>query len=252
LPGSAAEIQRLLALAGSRRQVVLAREQATWSKLRVVLPQARFAHLATHGFFQATALSHEEQRLERQRKTWEFQADRPTARVGLGLRSPLSYTGLVLAGANRPSAAEDGGLVTGEDLVELPLEGLRLCVLSACETGLGDLGPLTGEGAQGLERAFHLAGCPNVIASRWQVDDQATAALMAKFYHELWTNGKSPLAALREAQLTILRHPERIAVLANRAAPNTGTVIRLSADGPAPRRAPTKLWAAFVLSGVGQ
>jgi len=252
LPGTAAEIQQVTGLAGARARVVLAKDEATWSKLREALPQARYAHLATHGFFNAKALLEEGLRVERQLKAWEFQADRMSERPGLGLRSPLSYTGLVLAGANRPSGAEDGGIVTGEALVELPLEGLRLCVLSACETGLGDLGAVGGEGVQGLQRAFHLAGCPNVIASLWSVNDQATAALMAKFYHELWSKGKTPLAALREAQLTILRHPERIAALADRAAPNADTVIRLPPGIETERRAPTKLWAAFVLSGVGQ
>src|SRR6202043_3651588 len=101
-----------------------------------------------------------------------------------------------LAGANAPTPAGEEGIVTGEALVELPLEGLRLCVLSACETGLGALG-LSGEGVQGLQRAFHLAGCPNVVASLWNVNDQATAALMARFYHELWINKKPPIEALR-------------------------------------------------------
>ena len=77
------------------------------------------------------------------------------------------------------------------------------------------VGELTeGEGVQGLQRAFHLAGCPDVIASLWQVDDAATAALMAKFYHELWVNRRPPLEALRDAQLTVYRHPERVPALA--------------------------------------
>jgi CHAT domain-containing protein/Tfp pilus assembly protein PilF len=252
LPGTAAEIQQVSALAGKRSKVVLAKHDANWSKLKEALPQARYAHLATHGFFNAKAMLDEHQREERHLKTWEFQADRPTQRMGLGLRSPLSYTGLVLAGANNPRGADEGGIVTGEALVELPLEGLRLCVLSACDTGLGALGPVAGEGMQGLPRAFHLAGCHNVIASLWNVNDQATAALMAKFYHEMWNNGKTPLAALREAQLTILRHPERIATLVDRAAPDFNRTIELPAQAVTRLRAPTKHWAAFVLSGVGQ
>src|SRR5690349_17031645 len=130
---------------------------------------------------------------------------------GSGARNPLAYTGLVLAGANRPDAAPERGIASGETLAELPLENLRLAVLSACETGLGAIE--AGEGVQGLTRAFHLAGCPNVVASLWTVNDAATAALMAQFYHELWVNGRPPLAALRQAQLTIFRHPDRIPVL---------------------------------------
>jgi CHAT domain-containing protein len=75
----------------------------------------------------------------------------------------------VLAGANDPAkAGPDGGILTGLNIVDLPLEKLRLCVLSACETGLGEL--TDAEGVLGLQRAFHAAGCPNVVGSLWQVD----------------------------------------------------------------------------------
>jgi CHAT domain-containing protein len=129
-------------------------------------------------------------------------------------------------------------------------------VLSACETGLGEL--TAGEGVLGLQRAFHVAGCPNVIGSLWKVDDAATAALMAQFYHELRARKRSPLEALREAQLTIYRHPERIADLAGeRGRPALDAAARLGSaaarkPGEAPKTTPTKLWAAFMLSGVGR
>jgi len=258
LPGTAAEVRQVFAVSGTRAKKELTKERATWEALKESLPKARYAHLATHGFFNLDALLQEQKRVERQLKTWELLADRPTQRLGLGLRSPLSYTGLVLAGANLPAQARVGGIATGEALVDLPLENLRLCVLSACESGLGDLGPVAGEGVQGLPRAFHLAGCPNVISSLWNVNDKATAALMARFYHELWVSGKTPLEALRAAQLTILLHPERIDDLADRSRPNFTNVIAMPADqhttpgAAASKRTPTKLWAAFVLSGVGQ
>ena len=102
--------------------------------------------------------------------------------------------------------------MSGLSVVDLPLSKTQLVTLSACETGLGEL--TGGEGVQGLQIAFHLAGCPNVIASLWKVNDAATAALMAKFYHELWVNKKPPSEALREAQITIYHHPELIADLA--------------------------------------
>src|SRR6202043_447998 len=92
------------------------------------------------------------------------------------------------------------------------LEQLQVGMLSACETGLGEVGG--GEGVFGLQRAFHVAGARNVVASLWNVNDQATAALMAQFYHNLWQEKMAPLPALRQAQLTIYRHPERIKVLA--------------------------------------
>jgi CHAT domain-containing protein len=75
-----------------------------------------------------------------------------------------------------------------------------LAVLSVCETGLGDVAG--GEGVFGLQRAFHLAGARNVVATLWKVDDTATAALMAVFYRELWEKGQPPIEALRRAQWT--------------------------------------------------
>jgi hypothetical protein len=88
-------------------------------------------------FFRALAL--EQQRLEAQRKDWEFGAGTDPARAGLGARSPLGFTGLVLAVANLSAKpGGDTGIVTGDALVSLPPEGLRLYVLSICETGLGE------------------------------------------------------------------------------------------------------------------
>jgi CHAT domain-containing protein len=129
-------------------------------------------------------------------------------------------------------------------------------VLSACETGLGDL--TEGEGVIGLPRAFHLAGCPDVVASLWRVEDAATAALMTRFYHELWVNKRPPLEALREAQLTIYRNPDSIPDLAGeRGELKKNEAVRLPSAAPEvkpgekPKRAETRRWAAFVLSGLG-
>jgi CHAT domain-containing protein len=152
-------------------------------------------------------------------------------------------------------AGDDLGIVTAEAIAGLPLGGLELAVLSACETGLGLVGG--GEGVFGLQRAFHLAGAHNVMASLWKVDDDATAALMAIFYDQLWRQGKPPIEALRMAQLTLYYHPERIGELARaRGTPDFDTVVtrpvRPSASGGAAPHADAKDWAAFVLSGWGR
>jgi CHAT domain-containing protein len=172
-------------------------------------------------------------------------------------------SGLVLAGANRPSsaaaqddpAADDLGIVTAEAIAGLPLPDLELAVLSACETGLGLVGG--GEGVFGLQRAFHLAGTHNVVASLWKVDDQATAALMAVFYDQLWRQNQPPIAALRTAQLTLYYHPERAGELAQaRGTPDFEKLVSRPVDASsaraAGRRADAKDWAAFVLSGWGR
>jgi CHAT domain-containing protein len=253
LPGTAAEVQQVLRSAAERPTVRLEKEGATWAALREALPRARYAHLATHGFYDVPALAAELQREKVLRKAWTFDPERPAMWSALGLRSPLSYTGLVLAGVNRTAAAQEA-VVTGETLVDLPLEGLRLCVLSACDTSLGAQFTNLGEGVQGLPRALHLAGCANVVASLWPVNDQATAALMTRFYHVLWTEGKTPLEALRQAQLAVYRHPEQLAAWAQeRRPPSARDTVPVPATPPqGAARTPTKLWAGFVLSGVGQ
>lgn len=246
LPGTAAELRQLTALAGQRPVVALQGERATGRALQDALPRVRYAHLATHGFHDESALA--AQRREQDAPSGRHMKDGIGRRLDLPV--PLACTGLALAGANDPNS---DGIVTGEALIGLPLDDLRLCVLSACESGLGDLGPVSGEPAQGLPRALHLAGCANVISSLWNVNDRATAALMSRFYHELWVAKRSPIEALRQAQLTILRHPGRIADLADRGRPDFARTVRLPAEPRAlHQRAPTRLWAAFVLSGAGR
>jgi tetratricopeptide (TPR) repeat protein len=248
LPGTAAELAKLQELAGPRDVVLLRQGEARWDKLQQGLAQSRYAHLATHGYYGEKALGLERQRLARQWQDW--QPGQARSALGHGARSPLGFIGLALAGANRPQG-EVPSIVTGEQLLELPLEELRLCVLSACESGLGDLGPLTGEAVQGLPHALHLAGCPNVISSLWNVNDQATAALMAKLYDGLWREGKTPLEALRQAQLLVYGHPELVAELAERG-PTALKTLRLPPAAAPGRPAATKLWAGFVLSGSGR
>jgi CHAT domain-containing protein len=174
-------------------------------------------------------------------------------RVGSGALSPFVLSGLVCAGANRKETP-GRGLLTAEALLNADLSGLELAVLSACETGLGDVGG--GEGVLGLQRGFHVAGCRNVVASLWRVDDQATAALMQLFYRNLWQKKQPPLEALRQAQLALYYQPEQLAGLARgeRAAFER---VELPAkagrpEGSARPRAPIRQWAAFTLSGPGR
>jgi CHAT domain-containing protein/Tfp pilus assembly protein PilF len=258
LPGTARELDRVVQRAGKRAVRRLSGGEASTARLLAELPKARWAHIATHGFF-ADAKFRSALRLDEKLFAGHgFRGGLPP-----GARNPLVLSGLVLAGANvalpkDPDArlSSDSGILTAEAIASLPLHRLELAVLSACETGLGEVAG--GEGVFGLQRAFHLAGARNVVASLWKVDDQATAALMALFYDKMWRQNKPPLEALREAQLTLYRYPKRIDVLAKERGPNFDKVVRLSArpakggNAHPEGKAATKLWAAFVLSGLGR
>ena len=261
LPGTVQEVRTVLRLAGSRTTVRLQGDEAGTAQVLRALPRARWAHIATHGFFADPAVP------SVLRPDPKLFAAAGTERVGAGRRNPLVLSGLVLAGANRSStdvggsARDDLGILTAEAIAGLPMAGLDLAVLSACETGLGTVAG--GEGVFGLQRAFHLAGAHDVVASLWKVDDQATAAVMAIFYDRLWRQNEAPIEALRAAQLTLYHHPERIGELARMGrSPDfdklvTQPVKPTAAGSPAgataaPRRTAEKDWAAFVLSGWGR
>jgi CHAT domain-containing protein len=109
-------------------------------------------------------------------------------------------------GGSLPEEAEDG-LLTAEDVAGMDLSDTELVVLSACETGLGQVH--LGEGVFGLRRAFMLAGARTLVMSLWQVPDQQTQQLMLDFYQRLLA-GQSRVSALREAQLALKKqglHP---------------------------------------------
>ncbi len=134
-------------------------------------------HLATHGYFFPDTE-------ERQTEGSGFQTS----------ENPMIRSGLILAGANRvwngktPLQGFEDGILTAYEIAQLKLEDTQLVVLSACETGLGDI---TGnEGVFGLQRAFKLAGVDNLIMSLWQVPDFQTQELMRLFY-EYWLDGQS-------------------------------------------------------------
>jgi CHAT domain-containing protein len=141
------------------------------------------------------------------------QRDEFTRFSGKGLDNPLLRSGLALAGANSwlkgaelPDEAEDG-ILTGEDVSGLDLVNTELVVLSACETGLGEIE--AGEGVLGLRRAFVLAGAKTLVMSLWKVPDKATQELMVEFYKHL-LRGDSRSDALRNAQLAMKKqypHP---------------------------------------------
>jgi len=153
-------------------------------------------HLATHGFFQS----------EGEVSIWDralgvARAPEPGPREGAFVLEgphPGRLAGLVCSGGQR---------LTAERLQGLDLGGLRLAVLSACNTGLGN--PRSGEGLIGLQRACRVAGAETVVSAVWPVGDDETVQLMERFYRNLWFARMGRLEALRTAQRSLLeeRYP---------------------------------------------
>lgn len=116
----------------------------------------------------------------------------------------LLRSGLALAGFNPRQSGTEDGVLTALEAAGLDLRGTQLVVLSACETGIGDVA--NGEGVYGLRRAFVLAGAASQLISLWKVDDQGTKDLMVRYYDRLLAKaGRSD--ALRQTQLEFLQHP---------------------------------------------
>jgi CHAT domain-containing protein len=130
-------------------------------------------HVATHGFFVEDTAS---------------------------LVNPMIRSGLVMAGVrNQDNGRTEDGILTAYEATNLNLDNTSLVVLSACDTGLGEI--RNGEGVYGLQRAMIVAGANNLLMSLWKVDDEATALLMGEFYNH-WSPDENQ-SAFREAQMML-------------------------------------------------
>ena len=152
-------------------------------------------HIATHGFYwngkQARGIA------DGQARNLANGSDRLQEDVS------MTRSGLLFSGAN--NALHDGfakkegvedGILTAKEIAQMDLRGTDLLVLSACQTGLGEV---SGEGVFGLQRGFKKAGVNTILMSLWEVDDEATQLLMTRFYKGL-TEGLSKTDALKKAQ----------------------------------------------------
>jgi CHAT domain-containing protein len=119
----------------------------------------------------------------------------------VNLENPLLRSGIALAGANQAGSSGQGsdGILTADEVLGLRLWGTELVVLSACETGLGEV--KTGEGVFGLRRAFAQAGARSMVMSMWSVPDRETQELMVEFYKNILSGKLDRCQALRQAAL---------------------------------------------------
>ena len=164
--------------------------EESFKQMGVKAASPRILHLATHGFFFPDPVD-----------TLKHRRDEPIFKLS---DHPMIRSGLILAGANRvwqgagPMPGQEDGILTAYEISQMNLTNTELVVLSACETGLGDI--KGNEGVFGLQRAFKMAGVKYLVMSLWQVPDAQTQDLMVTFY-EKWLAEKMNIPdAFRAAQ----------------------------------------------------
>jgi CHAT domain-containing protein len=207
---------------------ILTGAQATKSAVEKVTAP-RILHIATHGFFLseprpvgvATGSSAAQVTTRGIRSAGSeppavagrspVSANPQAATRGLSanakIENPLLRSGLALAGANLHNHNNDDGILTALEASGLNLWGTRLVVLSACDTGVGEV--RNGEGVYGLRRAFVIAGAESLVMSLWPISDYTTRELMINYYRNL-KQGMGRGAALRQVQLDMLKHNPKL------------------------------------------
>ena len=205
LPATAKEGQAIAALTGA---TLLSGSQATASAIEKQAAP-RILHIASHGYFLANQLASPPGKSSSSNSGLPPMGSLPAA--NLQGESPLLRSGIVLAGANKAAAGAglsnsdrgDDGYLTALEITQLDWKGTELVVISACESGKGDI--QAGEGVYGLKRAIAVAGARSSLLSLWKVDDAATAAFMQSFYEKLKT-GQGRADALSATQKEFRNH----------------------------------------------
>ena len=189
LPGTRTEVEMISGiLAASKVETISFMDAQASEKALKSVAFPGILHVATHGFFKE----------DFDRISGEGSGDFSTS-------SALLRSGIILSGASNfikhhIRMENEDGILTAYEASNLNLENTGLVVLSACETGKGEL--QNGEGVYGLQRAFQTAGARSVLMSLWKVDDNATQELMSTFYRS-WMSGLTKAEAFRNAQLIV-------------------------------------------------
>ena len=211
LPGTEKEVHQIGTILNSKKieHITFSQSQGTEESFKAMSGHSSpILHIATHGFYldeKGAARSNPSLLTVEENDSHIY---------------PLRRCGLILSGGQHawlgeslPNDIEDG-ILTGEEIAGMDLSGTDLVVLSACQTGLGDIDR---EGVYGLQRGFKIAGAGTIIMSLWEVNDAATEVMMTKFYTQM-ASGKSKRDAFYAAI----------------------TAVKSKFDGP-------EYWAAFIM-----
>jgi CHAT domain-containing protein/tetratricopeptide (TPR) repeat protein len=196
LPGSRAEVRDIARIWGDENDVLmLSGRAATKAALTKAIVGRKVVHLATHGFFLGADCAAP---IPRTRGVGGI-----VAAAAVPVDNPLLLSGLALAGVNALSGArQSNAILNAEEIAGLNLQGTEWVVLSACDTGLGQI--TSGEGVFGLRRALQIAGVHTIIMSLWSVEDQSTRDWMKALYAARLTKQLDTPDAVRAASLQLL------------------------------------------------
>jgi CHAT domain-containing protein len=194
LPGTKKEIEAINTILNQHEvtTTIVTSKSANEESFKILSGNnANIIHIGTHGFYWSDSLARKQEYFSQ--NIYHHKID------------PLNRCGLLFAGANTalrgnskdiPAGVQDG-ILTAKEISLMDLRNANLVVLSACETGKGDI---TSDGVFGLQRAFKMAGTQTIIMSLWPVDDNATQLLMTEFYNNWIGKKQSKREAFRNAQ----------------------------------------------------
>ncbi|TAH25491.1 MAG: CHAT domain-containing protein [Cytophagales bacterium] len=188
LPGTKLEIETIKKVLATKYQTnSWLQEEATEDNVKNV-KNPSILHIATHGFFIPEVTE------SKAEKAFGIALDK-------SIKNPLLRSGLLFVDAEKVMAGKsENGILTAYEISNMDLTSTSIVVLSACETGLGDV--KNGEGVYGMQRAFRIAGAETIIMSLWKVNDASTQELMSKFYKNYISSGNKQ-KAFKEAQISL-------------------------------------------------
>lgn len=193
LPGTKVEVEKIEALLQGKhvKTKVMTEQSASEENLKELSPPS-VLHIATHGYFLSDVSTDKGMTMG--------------VSISRAKENPLLRSGLLFSGAELSISAEpslqggDNGILNAYEAMNLNLHNTKLVIMSACETGTGEI--VNGEGVYGLSRSFQIAGAKKIIMSLWKVDDNATQELMSAFY-ESWIETNNPQEAFLLAQRAV-------------------------------------------------